>query len=115
MPAKDLSIDCFFSPVCSTSSAAPLSSNAAREGDGFTTEEINAVLNPVINSSWAPENFYEETDIGSLDAGPYRVHVRGRIVNLFDQVATIRKPKAAKGCFKMIVKDDTGAFVVGYN
>ena len=112
MSPKNLSIDYFFPPVASSSSPLASLSLASHEGDGFTVEEVNDVLNPKINTFWTPERDYEETDIGCLDAGPHCVHVQGRIANFFDQVSTMRKPKAAKGCVKMIVKDDTGALVV---
>jgi len=36
----------------------------------------------------------------------------GRIVNFYDQTTTSKMPKAAKGCLKMIMKDDTGALTV---
>jgi hypothetical protein len=113
MALKYHSIDMFFAPTPTASSQPSSPTSAPPDGDGFTTEELNTVLHPSINNSWKPECHYEDKDIGSLDAGPLCVCVQGRIANFFDQPSTVKKPKAAKGCVKMIVKDDTGAFTVG--
>lgn len=63
-------------------------------------------------SKWTPEVDYTEVDIESLVPGPKCITFMGRIVNFFDQTTTSKMPKAAKGCLKMIVKDDTGALTV---
>src|ERR1700761_6765408 len=115
MSPRNLSIDCFFPPVASTASALAVPSLLPNEGDGFTAEEVDAVLNPKINTLWSPERDYEEKDIGYLDAGPHCIQVRGRIVNFSDQARTVKRPKAAKGCVKMVIKDNTGALVVRRN
>lgn len=79
--------------------------------DGFTSCEIEAALYPVLHQ-WQPRTTYNETDIGNLVAGPGCVAIMGRVAN-FHHIATPSKmPKAAKGCLKLIVKDDTGAFTV---
>jgi hypothetical protein len=111
MAPPNLSIDVFFPPTSSTPSAVP-NTSPSRDGDGFTRDEINAVVNPEVDKTWRPERDYEEFEIGMLNAGPHCVCIQGRVVNLHDQMASVKKPKAAKGCIKMIVKDDTGAFTV---
>ena len=55
---------------------------------------------------------YEETEIGSLVPGPQRVALMGRVANFYDQSTPNKMPQAAKGCVKIIVKDDTGALTV---
>ena len=39
----------------------------------------------------------------------------GRIVNFYDQAMNSKMPQAAKGCLKIVVKDDTGAFGVRHS
>lgn len=80
-------------------------------GDGFTSSEISSALHPTLHK-WQPRTTYEERDIGSLVPGPGCVALMGRVVNFYDQVMTSKMPRAAKGCLKVIVKDDSGAFAV---
>ena len=80
-------------------------------GDGFTSSEIEAALHPSLHK-WQPRTLYNDTDIRDLVAGPGCVALMGRIVN-FHHIATPSKmPKAAKGCLKLTVKDDTGTLAV---
>jgi hypothetical protein len=81
-------------------------------GDGFTTDEVDAVLHPSIDNSWTPTQDYKESDIGTLDAGPKCVTFMGRIVNFYDQATPSKRPRAAQGYIKLIVADDTGALTV---
>ena len=85
---------------------------SAEAGDGFTTEEFEAVIHPQ-SRPWVPQQDYEEIEIGSLVPGCQRVTFLGRIVNFYDQSTPSKKPNAAKGCLKVVVKDDSGALVVG--
>ena len=80
-------------------------------GDGFTSSEIEAALHPTLHK-WQPRTTYNETNISDLGAGPGCVTLMGRIVNLHNIATPSKMPKAAQGCFKLIVKDDTGAFAV---
>lgn len=118
MPPQFPSIQSFFQTSKSSSSKQPAkhSSKTPAEqgalGDGFTADEVNAVLYPKIDNSWTPTEHYEDVDIASLAPGPHRVTFRGRIVNLYDQQCLSKKPRAAKGCVKCIVKDDSGAVTV---
>jgi hypothetical protein len=116
MAPKNLSIDVFFAPPTSSNSSTQVANmtSSPYEGDGFTAQEIDVVLHPKIDVTWKPGREYEEKDIGSLDAGPHCVCVQGRVANLYDQASNVKKPKAAKGCIKMIVKDDTGALTVSF-
>lgn len=61
---------------------------------------------------WKPRQPYEDHNIGDLVAGPGAVSFNGRIVNIYEQQQTSKRPKAAKGLLRLIVRDDTGAFVV---
>jgi hypothetical protein len=114
MAPRSPSIQSFFE-VAKPPACAPLqtpTSLVATPGDGFTTKEIDAVLYPKIDNSWMPSRNYEEIDIAELIPGPRSVMFHGRIANLYDHPTTSKKPKAAKGCVKLIVKDDSGAVTV---
>ena len=62
--------------------------------------------------NWIPQRDYEGVDIGSLIPGPQAVSLTARIVNFYDQATPNKMPQAARGCIKIIVKDDTGALTV---
>ncbi|KAL2038130.1 hypothetical protein N7G274_009077 [Stereocaulon virgatum] len=77
----------------------------------FTFSEVDNSLHPALHE-WQARTAYDEVDIGSLVPGPGCVAVTGRVANFFDQTMNSKMPRAAKGCLKLIVKDDTGAFAV---
>ncbi|KAI9767779.1 MAG: hypothetical protein M1840_005460 [Geoglossum simile] len=79
-------------------------------GDGFTTEEVDAVLHPT-GRSWNPRQEYTERNIGDLVPGLGRTTFTGRVVNLFEIQTHSKMPRAAKGFTRVILKDDTGALV----
>ena len=106
------SIQSFFQTKSSPNSKDQPSSSAKIAGDGFTAAEVDAVLHPSIDNSWTPTQDYEERDIGALDSGPKCVTFMGRIVNFYDQATPSKKPRAARGCIKLILADDTGALTV---
>lgn len=116
MAPQVASIQSFFQPEV-PSAQKPRKPTAPHQpsdtGDGFTSSEIEAALHPVLHK-WQPRTTYNETDIGDLIAGPACVALMGRIVN-FHAIATPSKmPKAAQGCLKLTVKDDTGAMTVSF-
>lgn len=88
------------------------SSPAPEPGDGFTAAEVDTVRHASTNETWTPVEDYEDVDISSLVAGLRRVSFMGRVVNLFDQSTPSKTPRAAKGCIKIIVKDDAGKLMV---
>jgi hypothetical protein len=93
-------------------SPAASSSKAKEIGDGFTEMEVDAVLHPTINESWVPAQDYEELEIVNLIPGPKCVSFQGRVANFFVQDTPSKRPRAAKGCVKLIVKDGSGAVTV---
>ncbi|OCK79378.1 hypothetical protein K432DRAFT_299970 [Lepidopterella palustris CBS 459.81] len=103
------SIQSFFPTTSSPKTKQLPSSSTAEAGDGFTSDEVDVVLHPTIDNSWTPTQDYEEFDIGALNAGPKCVTFMGRIVNSYDQTTPSKRPRAAKGCVKLILADDTGA------
>lgn len=107
MPQQSPSIQSFFPKNGKTSSSGA--------GDGFTAEEVEAALHPPALPKWQPRGIYEEADIETLVPGPGCVALIGRVVNFFDQETLSKAPQAAKGCLKLVIKDDTGALVVGFS
>ena len=79
--------------------------------DGFDLSDVDTALHPTLHK-WQPRTDYEETAIGDLMPGPGCVTLMGRIVNFYDQATPSKMPQAAKGCIKVIVKDDSGALAV---
>ena len=113
MPAQNTSIQSFFQIEVSSLSQKPHTRASSNLGtnDGFTSSEVDAALNPRLHK-WQPRTTYSEVDIGSLVPGPGCVALMGRVANFYDQMMNSKSPHAAKGCLKVIVKDDTGAFAV---
>jgi hypothetical protein len=71
-------------------------------------------VNPTAKTeAWKPKQTYETLLIGELEPGPKRVTFLARIVNIYDQPTAGRSPRAAKGCLKILAKDDTGCILVG--
>jgi hypothetical protein len=106
------SIQSFFQTKSPPTSKDQPSSSAIIAGDGFTAAEVDSVLHLSIDGSWIPTQDYEKRDIGVLDSGPKHVTFMGRIVNFYDQATPSKKPRAARGCIKLILADDTGALTV---
>lgn len=104
------SIQSFFPFVTPTAPKDDVGTSA-KAGDGFTAEEIEATVHPQLDS-WVPQQEYEEVDIATLVPGYQRVTFTGRVVNFYDQQTPSKMPQAAKGCLKVIVKDDSGALTV---
>lgn len=113
MLAQNSSIQSFFQPEVLSPSHKSHNrpSSKVDTNDGFTSSEVEAELHPLLHQ-WQPRTTYNEVDIGSLVPGPGCVALMGRVANFYDQVMNSKSPQAAKGCLKVIVKDDSGAFVV---
>lgn len=114
MPQQFPSIQSFFQPEMSPSKKENVSGPAAAAGDGFTAQEVETTLHRPSLPTWHPRGTYEEIDIKTLMPGPGCVTIMGRVVNFFQLQTPSKAPHAAKGCLKLVVKDDTGALVVGF-
>ena len=112
MPQPFPSIQSFFQPEVSPARKEKSSSSPSAAGDGFTAEEVHAALSPASPPQWHPRGTYEECDIDALVPGPGCFVLTGRVVNFFGLATPSKAPHAAKGCLKLVVKDDTGALVV---
>ena len=55
---------------------------------------------------------YEEADLGPLEPGPRHLALTGRVVNFSDQIRPSKSHKAAQGCLKIMIADDTGVLTV---
>ncbi|GAB7350409.1 hypothetical protein MBLNU459_g1024t2 [Dothideomycetes sp. NU459] len=102
------SIQSFFPRQASPHSTA----KGSQSGDGFSMEEINAVIRPVVPESWTPNGGYDDCQIASLIPGQRPVKFMGRIVSLVSSHGSVKVSGAAKGHIKIIVKDDSGALTV---
>ncbi|EMD65088.1 hypothetical protein GGP41_003735 [Bipolaris sorokiniana] len=91
------------------------SSSPSKKSDGFIAGEMQSALAPAgvdTASTWTPTLDYGEADIGSLEPGPCNFALMGRIVNFSDQVRPSKSHKAAQGCIKVMVADNTGVLTV---
>lgn len=116
MTPQDPSIQSFFAPQSSSS----LPPRSTQPGDGFTTDEINRVLEPVVLDSWMPQGTYEDYEIAALEPVRKCVTITGRIVSVLDvnkvdldnAIKAGRALKSAKGAIDIIIIDDSGALRV---
>ncbi|KAF2848109.1 hypothetical protein T440DRAFT_401927 [Plenodomus tracheiphilus IPT5] len=104
MPASS-SIQSYF-----TSSSSPLKSS-----DGFTPAELQssrqeAGATPA--TTWTPVLEYEEASLGDLEPGPRNLQLMGRVVNFYDTSKPCNSHKAAQGCLKIMLADDTGVLTL---
>ncbi len=114
MAPQITSIQSFFQPEVPSAQRTQKPSvhhQSHNTSDGFTSSEIEAALHSSLHK-WQPRTTYNDTDIRDLVAGPGCVALMGRVVNFHDIATPSKMPKAAKGCLKLTVKDDTGAFTV---
>ena len=114
MPPQFPSIQSFFQPEVSPAQEDKASNSPLAAGDGFTAEEVEATIFPPSLPHWQPRGIYEEVDIETVIPGPGCVTIMGRVVNFFVLETPSKAPHAAKGCLKMVIKDDTGALVVSF-
>ena len=108
------SIQSFFHPDETSPRNARVTSSPSANGDGFTAEEVQATAPPASLHIWQTRGTYEEADIATLIPGPGGVALVGRVVNYHHLETPSKAPHAAKGCIRMVVKDDSAAIVVGY-
>lgn len=81
-------------------------------GDGFTFSERSKEL-ILSQDDWQPQQPYDHVTIGQLSPGPRRVNFTARVINLYDRPVQSKLPKAAKGCLKVLVRDDEATLLVG--
>ena len=116
MDAPFPSIQSFFHPdeTSPKKAKATTSSPPSAIGDGFTAEEADPTADPHTLHKWQPRGSYEEADIATLIPGPGGVALTGRVVNYYHVENPSNAPHAAKGCVRIVVRDDSAAIVVCY-
>lgn len=80
--------------------------------DGFSANESSSASHP---QPWSPPqhySHYSHVPIASLTAGPRPVAFTGRIANVFSFRTASAKPRAARGCWRIVVHDAGGAVTV---
>ncbi len=118
--AKSLtSIKSFFEPVPLhlqsplNGDPANLQSTTASIENGLVEPKARRSKRELSPSHWQPHHDYEEVSIGNLAPGPRRVSFIARVVNLYyEHKVHIKMPDAAKGCLKILVKDDSALILV---
>ncbi|KAI0386717.1 hypothetical protein F5Y04DRAFT_288591 [Hypomontagnella monticulosa] len=100
------SIQSFYSREVPSSShdANTECTNIQKPGDGFTSSEVEAALNP-LSRSWKPSRHYEPCPIALLQAGPNNYEISGRIVNFS---VNFRE----QGFHFIVLTDSSGALAV---
>ncbi|KAI1100190.1 hypothetical protein F4804DRAFT_348734 [Jackrogersella minutella] len=100
------SIQSFFSKEVPPSSQEQNaeSSSPDKPGDGFTSSEVEAVLNP-LSHHWEPSRQYEACPISLLQSGPHDYQISGRIVNFAENFRD-------QGFHFLVVTDGSGAIAV---
>jgi len=81
--------------------------------NGCNTNEPSSTPHP---QPWSPPQHYSHyspVPIASLTAGPRPVTFTGRVANVFSFRTASAKPRAARGCWRMAVRDERGAVTVG--
>ncbi|ERF76910.1 hypothetical protein EPUS_02621 [Endocarpon pusillum Z07020] len=104
----------FFEPIPSPSQSAHKghlptlqTTTAANEG-GLIEPKARKNTARLSPGHWQPRHDYEEVSIGELAPGPRRVSFIARVVNLYDdQNVHSKKSDSAKGCLKVLMKDDS--------
>ncbi len=114
MPQQFPSIQSFFQPEVSPAKKDKASSSPLAAGDGFTAKEVEDTNIARSLPQWQPRGTYNEVDIETLIRGPGCTTIMGRVVNFFVLGTPSKAPHAAKGCLRMVVRDDTGALVVNF-
>lgn len=93
-------------------SSSPQKSSLTQPDDVSVYSQSQTTVGSLTNRSWKPTADYIRYEIADLLPGPGRVCVQGRIANIFDLGNLSKVPYGAKGCLKLLVKDDTGVLTV---
>ncbi|KAI2625948.1 hypothetical protein GGR54DRAFT_637720 [Hypoxylon sp. NC1633] len=80
------------------------SSSPCRPGDGFTSSEVEAALDP-LSHPWKPPRIYESSPISLLESGPRNYQITGRLVNF-------SLDHQQRGYHLLIVTDGTGTAAI---
>ncbi|KAI0470673.1 hypothetical protein GGR56DRAFT_683713 [Xylariaceae sp. FL0804] len=83
----------------------------AAEGDGFTSSEVEAALNPLAQP-WAPSRPYETRPIMLLELGCRNYQITGRLVNFTSPSSLAGDQGRSEGHYFLVVADGSAAIAV---
>lgn len=117
MSAPCSTIKKLYSPCTSSlkQDAPPKGSSPPRApapDNSFASSERAANITSSPLSKWSPEHDYEEVSIRDLCPGPRWATFTCRVINIYDQAIESKMPLSAKGCLKILVKDDTATVLI---
>ena len=112
MVYQDASIQSFYTPLSSSHESREAVNNSINCSLDDYPKDGTDIIMPLTLDKRQSRVCYEDAFIGSLSPGPGCIALLGRIVNFFNLPTPSKMPQAAKGCLKLIVKDDTGAMAV---
>lgn len=101
-----------FQSFFSSQSSSPQRLVLTLPDDESTYSQSQTTVGSLTRQAWKSSSDYIRYEIADLLPGPGRVSVSGRIANIFDLGYLHRIPYGAKGCMKLLVKDDTGLLTV---
>lgn len=91
----------------------PVPDSSLASGDGFMDQERQISLDSSSDpEGWNRAGDYTSSSIGDLVCGPQKTTFTARVVHLYLTMLTSKSPKAARGCWHLVVKDDTGTVAV---
>ncbi|KAL6709076.1 hypothetical protein ACN47E_001892 [Coniothyrium glycines] len=99
----------------SSSIQSYFSSSPRKNSDSFAQDDVQSTMpssGVVVLPQWMPSLEYEVVDLGDLQPGPRNVMLMGRIVNFYDIAKPSKSHKAAQGCLKVMLADDTGVLTM---
>ncbi|KAL8841516.1 MAG: hypothetical protein Q9170_000899 [Blastenia crenularia] len=80
-------------------------------GDGFTSDEVEATIRPTLHT-WTSPHHFEATQVNKLVSESKPVCLVGRLVNFYEPPAPKSMPYSAKGCLKVLMRDETGVMMI---
>ncbi|KAI1344803.1 hypothetical protein F5Y15DRAFT_421913 [Xylariaceae sp. FL0016] len=80
-------------------------------GDGFTSSEIEAAINP-LSQPWRSSRDYESCSIAQLQSGPHNYLILGRLVNFSPTIGRPKTKDATERYFFLVLSDGSGVIAV---
>ncbi|KAI8633897.1 hypothetical protein F5Y19DRAFT_462135 [Xylariaceae sp. FL1651] len=87
------------------------SSSPTKAGDGFTSSEVQAVMNP-LSRPFRPSRPYDRCPIAELQTGPHNYEITGRLGNFSSNGGLQRTPTSTEGCYFLVISDASGAITI---
>jgi hypothetical protein len=93
------------------SEGANNSSDLIKAGDGFTSSEVEAVMNP-LSRLFRPSRSYDVCSIAEIQTGPHNYEITGRLVNFSSTGGPHKISPSEEGYYFLIISDGTAAIAV---